>query len=279
MRPLMIQGTSSGAGKTTLVTALCRIFADRGYSVAPYKAQNMSGLAYAGDGFEISQAQAVQAVAARCDIVPDLNPILLKPLGNYHSMVFVHGKRRSRMHAQEYYSGFALSEGLSAARSSLRRLRNRHDLVILEGAGSPAEINMARYDIANMRAAASAGAAVIIISDIERGGAFASLAGTHLLLPARHRKMIRGFVFNRFRGDTRLLEPGFSRLRRITGIPTLGVIPMLSVNMPAEDSLDAEHGSFDWGRRGIDRLDSEIGALARAVSDCLDVDKVEAMLR
>ncbi len=143
----MIQGTSSGAGKTTLVAGLCRIFADKGYSVAPFKSQNMSNFSYRGNGFEISRAQAIQAIASRCEIVPQLNPILLKPLGNYYSDVFVLGKHYKKMHATEYYTKFARTAGLKLALNSLRDLQKNYDIVILEGAGSPAEINLEKFDM------------------------------------------------------------------------------------------------------------------------------------
>ncbi len=149
----MIQGTSSGAGKTILVAALCRIFSDKGYRVAPYKSQNMSNFAYITPDFEISRAQAIQAIAARCDITSDLNPILLKPLGNYYSMVYLNGKRYKKMHAKDYYEKFVNSEGIKNASRSLKTLQKNFDLIILEGAGSPAEINLQKFDIANMKMA------------------------------------------------------------------------------------------------------------------------------
>ena len=150
MKSLMIQGTSSGAGKTTLVAALCRIFTEKGYSVAPFKSQNMSNFGYATPDFEISRAQAIQAIGARCQITPDLNPIMLKPLGNYYSTVYLNGKRYKKMHAKDYYTKFVKSKGIKAATDSLSRLKKNYDLVILEGAGSPAEINLQKFDIANM---------------------------------------------------------------------------------------------------------------------------------
>ena len=146
MTSLMIQGTSSGAGKTILTAALCRIFSDKGFSVAPFKSQNMSNFSYHGRGFEISRAQAVQAVAARCQISPDLNPILLKPLGNYYSTVFLNGKKFKKMHASEYYDTFVRTDGMKLALESFYRLEKQHDMIILEGAGSPAEINLTKYD-------------------------------------------------------------------------------------------------------------------------------------
>ena len=150
MKTLMIQGTSSGAGKSTLVTALCRIFSDKGYSVAPFKSQNMSNFSYRGKDFEISRAQAIQALGARTEIVPEMNPILLKPRGNYNSLIYLNGKRFKKMHAKEYYSKFVKSKGIKTAMNSLKQLQKKHDIIILEGAGSPAEINLEKFDIANM---------------------------------------------------------------------------------------------------------------------------------
>jgi adenosylcobyric acid synthase len=149
----MIQGTSSGAGKTILVAALCRIFSNCGYSVAPFKSQNMSNFSYKNKKFEISRAQAMQAIAARVEISPHMNPILLKPLGNYYSSVFLQGKFYKKLHANEYYKKFVLSHGLNLVSESYNILRKNYDLIIIEGAGSPAEINLEKFDIANMRVA------------------------------------------------------------------------------------------------------------------------------
>ncbi|MBN4046184.1 cobyric acid synthase, partial [Nitrosarchaeum koreense] len=212
MKSLMIQGTASGVGKTTLVAALCRIFSDKGYNVAPFKSQNMSNFGYATPNFEISRAQVIQAIAARCKIESDLNPIMLKPLGNYYSTVYLNGKRYKKMHAKDYYSNFVNTKGFKAATDSLFRLQNNYDLVILEGAGSPAEINLQKYDIANMRIAQKANASVLLVSDIDKGGSFASLAGTMALIEKKYQKLIKGFVLNKFRGDIDVLKPGFRKI-------------------------------------------------------------------
>ena len=190
MKSLMVQGTTSGAGKTILVAALCRIFSDKGYRVAPFKSQNMSNFEYHGDDFEISRAQAIQAIGARCEITSDLNPILLKPVGNYHSKVYLNGKYFKKMHAGDYYEKFALSRGLETATQSLSKLKKHYDLVILEGAGSPAEINLQKYDIANMAMAQKAKASVVLVSDIDRGGSFASLIGTLALIQKKYQKSV-----------------------------------------------------------------------------------------
>ena len=164
MKTLMIQGTSSGAGKTTVVTALCRIFADKGYKVAPFKSQNMSNYAYITDSFEISSAQALQAIGARCKITPDLNPILIKPLGNYYSRVYLKGQEKfKKIHASDYYSKFVKPHGLKLVLNSLNNLRKNFDLVIIEGAGSPAEINLEKFDIANMKIAYHTKSPVLLV--------------------------------------------------------------------------------------------------------------------
>jgi len=279
MRPLMVQGTSSGAGKTTMVAALCRVFSDRGYSVAPFKSQNMSNFGYSTPDFEISRAQAIQAIGARCDITPDLNPIMLKPVGNYFSTVYLNGKRYKRMHAREYYAKFAKKRGIEAATDSLDRLRKDHDLVVLEGAGSPAEINLQQYDIANMQMAAKAKAPVILVADIDRGGAFASLAGTVALVEKKHRKLIRGFVFNKFRGDIGVLKPGYRKLRAITGVPVLGAVPLIRMDIPEEDSLNARPKKIAWTRQNVAKIDREIGRLAKTVKDSLDMQAIERMIK
>ncbi|MBT8173087.1 MAG: cobyric acid synthase, partial [Nitrosopumilus sp.] len=200
MKSLMIQGTSSGAGKTTLVAALCRIFSDKGINVAPFKSQNMSNFAYITPTFEISRAQAIQAIAARCEITPTLNPILLKPLGNYNSLVYLNGKRYKKMHAKDYYEKFVNTEGIKIVTKSLKTLQKKFDLVIIEGAGSPAEINLQKFDIANMRIAKKADASVLLVSDIDKGGSFASLVGTMSLIDKKYQHLVKGFIFNKFRG-------------------------------------------------------------------------------
>ncbi len=273
---LMIQGTSSGAGKTTLVTALCRIFSNAGYSVAPFKSQNMSNYSYKERGFEISQAQAIQAVAARTVMTPHINPILLKPLGNYRSSVLVQGKFYKKMTAQNYYEKFALTRGLKIALESFHTLKKSHDIIIIEGAGSPAEINLQKYDIANMMIAEKTNSPVLLVADIEKGGSFASLAGTMLLLPKQHQNLVRGFVVNKFRGNKNLLEPGFRKLQQITSKSVLGVIPMVDLELPNEDSLDNRISLFR--KQNQRKVESEIEKLARTVRRSLDMKKIVGLL-
>lgn len=279
MKSLMIQGTSSGAGKTTLVAGLCRIFSDKGYSVAPFKSQNMSNFAYLTPDFEISRAQAIQAIGARCKITPDLNPILLKPLGNYNSMVYLNGKRYKKMHAKEYYEKFVNSNGIKIVTKSLKILQKNYDLVILEGAGSPAEVNLQKYDIANMKIAKEANASVLLVSDIDKGGSFASLVGTMALLEKKYQKFVKGFVFNKFRGDINVLKPGYQKLKKITGIPVIGTIPLISLNLPEEDSLNCNPKEFSWSDKNISKIDKELDDLAKIVKSNLNIKSVEAMLK
>ena len=279
MKSLMIQGTSSGSGKTTLVAALCRIFSDKGYSVAPFKSQNMSNFAYITPDFEISRAQAIQAFGARCNITPDLNPILLKPVGNYSSIVYLNGKRFKKMHAKEYYEKFVNNEGIKLASKSLKTLQKNFDLVIMEGAGSPAEINLQKYDIANMQIAQKANASVLLISDIDKGGSFASLAGTMSLIEKKYQKLVKGFLLNKFRGDIDVLKPGFKKIKQLTGIPVLGTIPMIQMNIPEEDSLNAKPKEIKWTKNNISKIDKELDKLAKTVKNNVDLKIIERMIK
>ena len=279
MKSLMIQGTSSGAGKTTLVAALCRIFSDKGYRVAPFKSQNMSNFGYVTPDFEISRAQAIQAFGARCNITPNLNPILLKPVGNYSSVVYLNGKRFKKMHAKEYYEKFVNSEGMKLASKSLKTLQKDFDLVIMEGAGSPAEINLQKYDIANMKMAKKANANVLLVTDIDKGGSFASLAGTMALIEKKYQKLVKGFIFNKFRGDIDVLKPGFKKLKNLTNIPVIGTIPLVSLNLPEEDSLNSNPKDIVWNKKNIQKIDNELNKLSKIVKSNIDINSIEKMLQ
>ena len=273
---LMIQGTASGAGKTTLVTALCRIFSNKGYSVAPFKSQNMSNYSYK-NGFEISQAQAIQAVAARTEISPHMNPILLKPLGNYMSNVVIQGKPFKKMSAKNYYEKFALQRGIKTALDSFEYLKSRHDLIILEGAGSPAEINLQKYDIANMMMAQKTKSPVILVSDIEKGGFFASIVGTMSLLPKTQQNLVKGFIVNKFRGDKSLLQPGFRKLKQITSKSVFGVIPTIDLELPNEDSLDNKIHLFRKQNQKLVEL--QINKLASIVQKNINISSIERLIK
>ncbi len=274
----MIQGTSSSAGKTTLVTALCRIFTEKGFSVAPFKAQNMSNYAYKGKKFEISRAQAVQALASRIEISPDLNPILLKPLGDYRSSVFLRGKFYKKMHADDYYRKFIQKNGMKTVLRSFNTLEKNHDLIIIEGAGSPVEINLTKYDIANMKLAEKTKSPVILITDIERGGSFGSIVGTMSLLEKKHQRMIKGFVFNKFRGDLDILRPGFRKLKQNTGKPVFGTIPLTKFLLPEEDSITSNSKQLALNRQNLKKIDSEIEKLSKVVKSSLNIRAIEKLL-
>lgn len=274
---LMVQGTSSGAGKTTLVTALCRIFANSGYSVAPFKSQNMSNYSYREDNFEISQAQAIQAIASKAEISPHMNPILLKPLGNYRSSVLLQGKFYKKMTAENYYKKFVLTKGFQIALESLSILQKKYDLIIMEGAGSPAEINLQNYDIANMLLAEKTKSPVVLVTDIEKGGSFASLVGTMSLLQKQHQKLVKGFVINKFRGNVNLLTPGFKMLKQMTSKSVLGIIPLIEMDLPNEDSLDNKIKLFK--KQNKKKLDNEIEILAKTVKKNLDIKSVERLFQ
>lgn len=277
-KTLMIQGTSSGAGKTTLVTALCRILSDKGYKVAPFKSQNMSSYSYIEKEFEISRAQVIQAIASRTKITPLMNPILLKPLGNYTSQVFVNGVFYKKMHAKNYYEKFAISTGLKVAKNALDKLMETNDIVILEGAGSPAEINLQRYDIANMRMAEYCKSPVILVTDIDKGGSFASIIGTLSLLEKKYHKFIKGFVINKFRGDVSILRPSYSVLKKKTLKPVIGTIPLIEFDIPDEDSLHSNPKQVSWTKNYLKILDREIDHLSHVVKKNLDMKKIGSML-
>ena len=279
VKSLMIQGTSSGAGKTILVTAFCRIFSDMGYNVSPFKAQNMSNFSYVGKNFEISRAQAIQAVAARTEITPLQNPILLKPLGNYRSSVFVNGKFFKKMHASNYYENFVLKDGLKTSIDSFKQLSESHEIIFLEGAGSPAEINLQKYDITNMKIAKKTKSPVLLVTDIERGGAFASIVGTMELIEKKYVELVQGFIINKFRGDLEILKPGYRKLQQLTGLPIFGTIPMANFEIPDEDSIGNSPKNLNWNTSNLKKLDKEINKISKVVKSSLNIRKVENLLK
>ncbi|XEC97209.1 cobyric acid synthase [Paenibacillus tarimensis] len=237
-RTLMIQGTASDVGKSILTTALCRIFTEDGLRTAPFKSQNMSLNSYVTwDGKEIGRAQGMQADACGILATTDMNPILLKPKKDMVSQVVVHGRPLRDYDARAYREQY-LTEAETIVKEALQRLRTEYDLVVLEGAGSPVEINLKDRDIVNMRMAAWAEAPVILAADIDRGGVFASIVGTMELLEQHERERVAGFVINKFRGDVSLLKPGLDWLEKRTGKPVFGVIPFLpDLGLEDEDSL------------------------------------------
>jgi adenosylcobyric acid synthase len=272
-RTLMVQGTASSVGKSLLVTALCRLFRKDGLRVAPFKSQNMAlNSAVTPDGLEIGRAQAVQAEAAGIEPSVLMNPILLKPEGPQRCQVVVLGRPAYRLGASEYHEHKPKLWGVVT--DSLAELRRQYDLVIIEGAGSPAEINLKDRDIVNMSVARLADAPVLLVGDIDRGGVFAAFVGTLELLEPDERERVRAFVINKFRGDIRLLEPGLDFLRQRTGKPVLGVVPFVpGLRIADEDSLSLE-SRVRRPRPGPDRLDVAVVRLPH-VSNYDDVAALE----
>ncbi len=235
-RFIVVLGTTSHSGKSTLVAALCRLISDRGFRVAPFKSQNMSLNSWVTrSGAEIGIAQAVQAWAAGIEPNEFMNPILLKPKGDRTSQVIVLGKPVADKSAEEYYRDIDGLKGV--VDGSLQELAKDYDYIVVEGAGGAAEINLFERDIANIYVARRLQAPIILVGDIERGGVFASLYGTVQLLPEDIRPLVKGLVINKFRGDPAILEPGLETLEHLLGIPVLGVLPYLDLAIPSEDSV------------------------------------------
>lgn len=232
---LMVLGTGSHVGKSMLVTALCRILSKE-YDVAPFKAQNMSLNSWVTrDGKEIGIAQAIQAKAAGHEPTADMNPVLLKPKGAHISQVIILGKPYADKEAGEYYD--SIDGIMSLVGEAYKRLALAHEVIIIEGAGGAAEINLYHRDIVNIGMARFVKPSIILVGDIERGGVFASIYGTLELLPPDVRQLVRGIIINKFRGDAKLLEPGIKQLEELTGLPVLGVIPYMDMRIPSEDSV------------------------------------------
>ncbi|UFU12104.1 cobyric acid synthase (plasmid) [Ideonella dechloratans] len=248
-RALMVQGTTSDAGKSTLVAGLARWLVRQGARVAPFKPQNMAlNSAVTVDGGEIGRAQALQALAARVPPTTDMNPVLLKPSSDTGAQIIIHGRVRSDMDARAYHQYKPIA--FEAVRESFERLRAAHDLVLVEGAGSPAEVNLRDRDIANMGFALPYRVPVLLVADIDRGGVFAHLTGTLACLSPEEQALVRGFVINRFRGDVSLLTPGLDWLRQRTDKPTLAVLPYLhGLHLDAEDAVDAQQAAAAHGPR------------------------------
>ncbi len=234
-RNLMVLGTGSHAGKSMLVTALCRCLS-RKYSVAPFKAQNMSLNSWiTRDGKEIGIAQAIQAKAAGIEPTADMNPVLLKPKGDRISQVVLLGEPYADKKAGDYYD--SIDEMMGIVKGAYDRLASQHEVIVIEGAGGAAEINLYHRDIVNIGTARAVRPHIILVGDIERGGVFASIYGTLALLPEDIRSMVFGIIINKFRGDMALLEPGIRQLEELTGLPVLGVIPHTDIKIPSEDSV------------------------------------------
>ncbi|AOZ94616.1 cobalamin biosynthesis protein CobQ [Paenibacillus crassostreae] len=255
---LMLQGTASDVGKSVITTALCRIFKQDGYRTAPYKSQNMALNSYVTeDEKEIGRAQGVQAEACGIQATTDMNPILIKPVKDMFSQIVVHGEPFQQMSATDYRNLF-LPYAKDIVMDALDRLRKQYDVVLMEGAGSPAEINLKSNDIVNMNLAGWADSPVLLIADIDRGGVFAFIVGTLELLEPHERQRVKGFIINKFRGDITLLEPGLTWLTERTGIPVLGVLPFIDeLKIEAEDSVVLE----TLGQKVADQREIDIAVI------------------
>ncbi|MGC4377497.1 cobyric acid synthase [Fictibacillus sp. Mic-4] len=269
--PIMIQGTCSDSGKSILATAFCRIFSQDGYRTAPFKSQNMALNSYVTlDGKEIGRAQGIQAEAAGIAATTDMNPILIKPTRDMESQVILNGKPFQNMKASRYRSEF-YTIGLSAIKEAYQRLTENFERIVIEGAGSPAEINLNDREMVNMRVARLANAPVVLVADIDRGGVFASLVGTLQLLDPIDRERVIGVIINKFRGDLSLLQPGLDWFEEYTGKPVLGVVPFIpDLYIDAEDSLSLEKYT---SKPNIDKKEIDIAVIRYPrISNFTDID-------
>ena len=275
-KTIMIQGTMSSAGKSLITTGLCRVFRQDGYSVAPFKSQNMSSNAYVMEnGLEMSKAQALQAEAAGG--APDvlMNPILLKPVDDMGSLVIVNGESRGHMRAAEYfkYKKTLIPDIMSA----FGALSSKHDVIVIEGAGSPAEINLKDNDIVNMGLAKMTASPVLLVGDIDCGGVFAQIVGTLALLEDDERTRVKGTIVNKFRGDLDIFRPGIAMLEERSGKPVVGVIPCLDVDIEDEDSL-IRSGKAKTAVDCASYRETQYEMLAAALREHLDMRLVYSIL-
>ena len=274
MAKIMVQGATSSAGKSLLCTGLCRYFYKKGLKVFPFKSQNMSRNAFVDeDGNKIATAQVQQAFA--CNRKPDvkMNPVLLIPKTDVGSTVVLFGKEFKDMKAREYFE--YKTELLPVIEKTFSEIESENDIVVVEGAGSPAEINLRENDIVNMGLAELVDLPVILVADIDRGGVFASLYGTVMLLSENERKRIKGLVINKFRGDKTLLDSGIEQIEKLTGIPVIGTIPYVKLNIPDEDSLVDYDKPANHGGVTREELEIEFDKLMNAIADNMDMKLVE----
>lgn len=268
-KSIMIQGTMSNAGKSVLAAGLCRIFRQDGYRVAPFKSQNMALNSFiTAQGLEMGRAQVMQAEAAGVEPSVEMNPILLKPTSDVGSQVIVNGRAVGNLTAAEYFR--KKSQLIPQVMEAYRKLESQYDIIVLEGAGSPAEINLKSQDIVNMGLARMVGAPVLLAGDIDRGGVFAALYGTLALLEAEERPYVKGTIINKFRGDVELLRPGLTQLEELCHVPVLGVVPWMELDLDEEDSLSSRLSA----RGGKAPLDVAVIRLPR-ISNFTDFDPLQ----
>lgn len=280
MPGIMIQGTASSAGKSLMATALCRIFSDDGYSVCPFKSQNMSLNSYVTkEGLEMGVGQAVQAQAARIEPSAYMNPILLKPTADRKSQVIIKGKPYDKLEAASFHELKTQLKGM--LREIYTELESSHDIMVLEGAGSPAEINLNDDDIANMGMAEIADCPVILVADIDKGGVFASIYGTVMLLKEHERRRIKGIIINKFRGDKASLQSGLDKIEKLVNIPVIGVVPYIDVQLDEEDGASDIRKKVMPESGGIDireKREGEINRLASVVRENVDIEYIYRLL-
>lgn len=271
MASIMIQGTTSSAGKSLFCTGLCRIFKKKGLKVVPFKSQNMSSIFFTtADGKKISSAQALQAKAAGIEPRPEMNPILLIPKTDVGSKVIILGEEKKEMKAREYFEYKKTCKPMIL--KTFQKLEKENDIVVIEGAGSPAEINLNQNDIVNMGMAEMADAPVLLIADIDRGGVFAQLYGTVMLLPEKDRKRIKGMIINKFRGDKSLLDPGIKMIEDLVKIPVIATIPYMHLELADEDSLIDDDKRCNTQAQSDAELEKELDKLAALIEENSDMD-------
>ena len=277
MANIMIQGTTSSAGKSLMCTALCRIFKEDGYRVCPFKSQNMSSKYYTTkEGYKMSTAQALQAKAAGIEPDSYMNPILLKPNSDRGSDVIIKGKLYKAMEALEY---FDFKNSLKPMITEIyKELEKNYDILVLEGAGSPAEINLKQNDIVNMGMAEIADAPVLLVADIDRGGVFASLYGTVMLLEENEKRRIKGLIINKFRGDKRLLDPGIKMIEELLNIPVVGTIPFVPLELVDEDTLVDYEKKCNTLPQREEEIQEELEKLAKIVRGNMDMEYIYSLL-
>ena len=273
MANIMIQGTTSSAGKSLMCTGLCRIFKEDGYKVYPFKSQNMSSKYYTtSEGYKISIAQTLQAIAAGLEPHPNMNPILLIPKSDKGSMVVIKGEDKEDMEAVEY---FRYKNTLKPMILDIyKEIEKENDIIVIEGAGSPAEINLKQNDIVNMGMAEMADAPVLLVADIDRGGVFASLYGTVMLLEEHERKRIKGLIINKFRGDKTLLDSGIKTIEELLNIPVVGTIPFAHLELVDEDSLVDYDKECNTNPQTEEEMEKELNKLAIILRENMDMDYV-----
>ncbi len=277
---LMIQGTSSAVGKSIITLALCRYFSNNGYKVAPFKSQNLSSVSFTSNSGQIfAWAQALQAFGAKTKPIEEMNPVLIKPVGGGYSEVFLLGKSLGRLHYTDYNRRKTFL--WRKIREAYNTLLEKHDIVIVEGAGSPVELNLKKGDIVNMKVAKSFNIPVLIVGNIHLGGVFASLYGTYKLLSRAEQKLVKGFIINKFKGSKEHLGDGLKTLEKLTKVRTVGIVPFIDHHLEDEDDAGKSSKNIEKNMDSssfTDELDSEIECISKIICDNLDMVYIKELL-